>query len=116
MHRPPMPAENSRNPVRDHTDCCPRIRMLRDTSPPFPLAANAHRGFTLLELLIVVAIIAVLTSLVVIGAASAKGKAWRVQCMNNLHQIGIGFMIYAQENNAYPADFVDFGNSITKYS
>jgi len=30
--------------------------MLRDASPPFPLTANAYRGFTLLELLSVVAI------------------------------------------------------------
>src|SRR5206468_12732716 len=77
----PMPAGNSRNAERDYADCCLRIRMLRDTSPPFPLAANANCGFSFLELLIVVAIIAVLTSLVLLAAASANAKARQLQCI-----------------------------------
>lgn len=79
-------------------------------------ATKDSRGFSLLELLTVVAVIAVLTSLVLVGAATAMSKARRVQCINNLHQIVIGFMMYADENNAFPADFVDFGNTIARYA
>ena len=90
--------------------------MLRDALPS-PLAVkNAPPGFSLLELLTVIAVIAILTSLVLVGAASAKAKARRVQCMNNLHQIAIGFTMYADENNAYPADFADFGNTVSHYA
>jgi prepilin-type processing-associated H-X9-DG protein len=88
-----------------------------DDSVQLPSATpNAICGFSVLELLAVVTVIAVLTLLAVVGAATAKAKARRMECINNLHQIAIGFTMYADENNAYPADFVDFGNSVAQYA
>ncbi len=55
-------------------------------------------GFTLLELLVVVAIIALLFALLQPALARSLGKARRSACLGNLHQIGLAFEIYCDEN------------------
>jgi len=56
-------------------------------------------AFTLLELLVVMAIIGVLASLLLPALSRSKESARAVACMSNLRQIGVGLQLYIQENN-----------------
>jgi prepilin-type N-terminal cleavage/methylation domain-containing protein/prepilin-type processing-associated H-X9-DG protein len=60
---------------------------------------RSPRGFTLVELLIVIAIIGVLSSLLYPGIIRAKNRAKNVMCITQLSQIGIASITFAGDNN-----------------
>ncbi|HWY76613.1 MAG TPA: type II secretion system protein [Verrucomicrobiae bacterium] len=58
-------------------------------------------AFTLVELLVVIAIIAILAGLLLTGSARSKARARAVQCTSNLHQWGLAYRMYANDNEDF---------------
>ena len=83
---------------------------------------NWHKdtAFTLIELLVVIVIIGILAVLLLPVLSSAKAKARRTTCLNNLKQLNLGFHLYAGDNgdtlpDTGPATYISYKEVVKSY-
>jgi len=88
----------------------------RGAAQPPPFLTVARAAFTLVELLIVIAIIGVLAGLLMPAAGSAIGAAQTTSCANNLRQIGLAVRLYGTHNDGrFPASGCPAAGEETKH-
>ena len=82
-----------------------RVRVI---NPPeagicyHPVTDGLTAGFSLIELLVVLAIIIILAGFLLPAINASKREAGKANCASNLHQMGIALQIYLEENGCYP--------------